>query len=191
MAQPTATFLDEAVAAARGCLALVTGNRRAPSYFDFSRRGLIGSLIALVLSIGVQALGPQLMADGVRAGLLATIGGAVLIAVQFGAAWLFLRWLNRGDGFVPFVVAFSWAALFESLLLAIAIGVFGPPFVATDPASDMIQLSAGAVPLFILGIVALIVTVNIGRLIVTLRPLHVVLLLLAQLFAVMLGSLLF
>ena len=68
MAQPTTTFLDEMMAAARGCVALLVGNRQAPSYFDFSQRGLVGSLIATLIAIALAGFGPLLTGVSLPAG---------------------------------------------------------------------------------------------------------------------------
>ena len=170
MAQPAATFLQEAVSAARGCLALVLGNRLASSYFDFRQVGLVGSFIALVISLAVQAFGPPLLGTPGASGISLSVVllGALVIAIQYGVAWAILRLLGRGDALVPFVVVQNWVTLFQAILAVTAIGVFGQP-IAIDAASDTAQLTGGSIPFIALGIVALIVAVNIARLILTLR----------------------
>ena len=59
-------FVDKALSAGRGVLALVVGDRKAPQYFDLSQRGLVGSFIALLavtlLSVALPALAPILRA---------------------------------------------------------------------------------------------------------------------------------
>lgn len=182
MAQPTQTFLDELIAAARGCVALLIGRRNAPDYFDFSQRGLVGSFIAVVLGLGVQAIGPHLIGVPTPAGLSlgVVIVGAIVVAVQYGVAFAVLRLLSRGDGFVPFMVVQNWATLFQGVLAVAAIGIFGQPF-AMDPAGEVAQLTSGSIPFVALGIVALIAAINIARLIVTLRPMYVALFVAAQL----------
>ncbi|KKC38212.1 hypothetical protein WH87_11510 [Devosia epidermidihirudinis] len=182
MANTTTSFLDEFVSAARGCFALLVGNRQASSYFDFRQTGLVGSFIALMIGLAVQAFGPQLLGHpspkGIASGLL--ILSALVLAVQFGAAWLVLRWMGRSDGFVPFIVAQNWVALFQSIL-AVAIIVFiGEPFVIA-PGSEVAQLTSASIPYIVLGIAALVVSVNIARLILTLRPRHVAAFVIAQL----------
>ena len=49
MAQQQSTFAEEMMAAGRGVIGLLTGDRQAGSYFDLSNRGLAGSFIALLL----------------------------------------------------------------------------------------------------------------------------------------------
>ena len=171
MAQPTTTFLDELMAAARGCVALLVGQRDASGHFDFSQRGLVGSFIAVVLGIGLSALGPQPLIDpsgGTIASTAVLVLESLVIGVQFGVAWLVLR----SDGFVPFMIVQNWALFFQAILAEASILFFGPAVVM---AGDVPQLTNGILPLSILGILVFIVAINVARLILTLRPLHVVL----------------
>src|SRR5690606_17632895 len=55
------TILQELTAAGRGLLALVTGDRKAATYFDFSQRGLAGSFIAFLTVTGLNAALPVLL----------------------------------------------------------------------------------------------------------------------------------
>ena len=184
MAQPTTTFLDETMAAARGCFALLLGRREAASFFDFSQRGLIGSFIALIIGLAVQAFGPQPL-DGPEASGVASsvmILGAMIMAIQIGVAYGVLRLLGRSDGFVPFVVVHNWATMVQGVLAVILTLVFGAPFVV-EPASEMVQLTGGSVPFMALSIATLVVWVNIARLVLTLRPRHVAAFVVAQLAA--------
>lgn len=181
MAQPTTTFLDEMMAAARGCVALLVGNRQAASYFDFSQRGLVGSFIALVIGLSLQAFGPQPVSPpdtGGVAGVLVMAG--VVIAIQIGVAYMVLRLLGRSDGFTPFVVVLNWASLFQGLIALLLIVVFGPVLVV-DPASKMVQFTSSSVPYMALSVAALVVWVNIARLILTLPPRHVAVFVVTQL----------
>ena len=182
MAQPTTTFLDELISAARGCIALVIGNRQAPTHFDFQPVGVAGSFIALVVGLAVQAFAPQLLGTPGPAGIASgvVILGALVMGVQLGVAFLVLRQLGRGDGFIPFVVVQNWATMFQSILAVALIAIFGQP-VAMEPGGEMAQLTGGSIPFIALGIAALIVSINIARLILTLRPLHVALFVIAQL----------
>ena len=182
MAQPTPSFFEELPAAARGSLVLVLGDRQASAYFDFRQTGIVGSFIAFVVGLTVQAFGPGLFGTPMPAGIATgtMILGGVIMAVQLGVAWLILRQLGRGDGFVPFVVVQNWAMLFQGILAVATIALFGQPF-AIAPDGQMMEFTTGSVPFLMLGIVALVVIVNISRLILTLRPLHVVLFVVAQL----------
>ena len=59
MAQQS-TFLEELMAAGRGVIGLLIGNRQAAGYFDISRRGVAGSFIALLIAVTVAAPPPIL-----------------------------------------------------------------------------------------------------------------------------------
>lgn len=182
MAKTTTTFLDELIGAARGCFALIVGDRQSSAYFDFRQTGLVGSFIALVVALAVQAFGPQLLGiptpSGVAGGVV--ILGALVIGVQFGIAWIVLRQLGRSDGFVPFVVVQNWATMFQAIFAVAMIAIFGQP-IAIEPGGEMAQLTSGSIPFIALGIAALVISVNIARLILTLKPLHVALFVIAQL----------
>lgn len=175
------TFLDELIGAARGCLALVVGDKQASSYFDFRQTGLVGSFIALVVSLAIQAFGPPLLGvptpPGISMGVV--ILGALVTAVQFGVAYAVLRQLGRSDGLVPFVVVQNWATLFQAVIAVGAIAILGQP-IAMD-SNGVAQLTNGSIPFIMLGIAALVVSVNIGRLILTFKPLHVGLFVISQL----------
>lgn len=194
MAQPTTTFLDELTAALRGYLALLTGRREAPGFFDFSQRGLVGSFIAVVIGVGLTALHPQAPGEPAVAGAAITvlIFAAMVVGVQYGVAWLVLRLLGRGDGLVPFMVVQNWGVLFQAIVGEAILLTLGPPIVM---AGDVPQLTTASFPLVVLAIAVIVIAVNVARLILTLRPMHVVLFVGAQFGAMlvlppMLGALL-
>ena len=176
MPQTSSTFLDELGNAARGCLALLMGNRQAATHFDFSQRGLVGSIIAFLFASALMAFGPHLFGfssapgDATQALLL----GGVLFLIQLAIAWLVLRQMGRLDGFVPFLVADNWATFFTSFL-SLGLLMFGGP-------ADIIFI--------MIGIVVIIVEVNIARLVVTLAPLQIAMFIVAQLVASSIGLLL-
>lgn len=174
MPQSNSTFFEEALDAARGTWALVFGRPDAARYFDFSQRGLVGSFIALVLALAVQALGPhpiEMTAPPVMS-LSVVIMAAVVQAAQYGVIFLVLRQLGRADSFVPFLVVQNWATLVQSVIAVAIIALLGAPM-AIGP-DGLAQLTSGSVPYFVLSILVLVVWVNLARLILTLRPLHVV-----------------
>lgn len=166
MAQPTTTFLDELMSAARGCFALLVGNRQAPSYFDFSQRGLVGSLIAVLIVMGLTGFGPMLTGVPAPAGVAtqSVILSGVLFATQAATAFLALRQMGRQDAFIPYLVASNWIALISSLLVLIS-GVIGP---------------LGIIVLGLVVILALVTFINIGRFIVTLTGLQIGILFVAE-----------
>lgn len=166
MAQPTATFLDEMMAAARGCVALLLGRREAPSHFDFSQRGLVGSLIATVIAIGIAGFGPLLAGIPLPAGAAtqSVIVNGVLFFAQAAMAFVALRQMGRQDGFVPYLVASNWVTLASALLLLLST-LMGP---------------AGIMILVLVVVLALATFINIGRFIVTLTGLQIGILFVSQ-----------
>jgi hypothetical protein len=164
------SYVEETVAAGRGVLALVVGDRKAPQYFDLSRRGLVGSFIALLAVTFVGAVLP-LLVPGL--GGMYSIGKSALIAVilftfQVGFAAIVLRQLNRLDGLQPYVVADNWASVYISVgQLALALVGF-----------------QGDLAFFALAILVIVVEINIARLIVTLKPLQIAMFMVAQLVGV-------
>ena len=166
MAKTTATFLEELMAAVQGCLALVTGKRDAPSFFDFSQRGLIGSLIAVILGIALAGFGPVLVGVPLPSGAAtqSIIVNAVLFVAQAGTAFIALRQMGRQDGVLPYLVASNWVTLVSAVLLLLST-LLGP---------------LGLIILVAVLIVAIATFINIGRLIVTLPPLQIGILFISQ-----------
>lgn len=166
MAKTTATFFEELMAAVQGCLALVTGKRDAPSFFDFSQRGLIGSLIAVILGIALAGFGPVLVGVPLPSGAAtqSIIVNAVLFVAQAGTAFIALRQMGRQDGFLPYLVASNWVTLVSAVLLLLST-LLGP---------------LGLIILVAVVIVAIATFINIGRLIVTLTPLQIGILFISQ-----------
>ena len=169
------TIVEEGLTAGRGVLALIMGDRRAPSYFDFSTRGLVGSFIAFLAVTAVNALLPVLVgATGPSASIFRSVMTiAILFAFQIGAAAIVLRQLGRSDGLVPYLVADNWATFFITIgtaLLAL-VGFSG----------DMV--------LIVVGILVIVVEINIARLIVTLSPMQIAMFIVAQLVGVSVGLL--
>lgn len=166
------TFIEEMMAAGRGVIALLTGDRNAGSYFDLSQRGLLGSFIALLLVTALNAVLPFILGVGESGGMAR---GILMVVILFGLQIAFsaivLRQLKRLDGLVPYVVADNWATFFLTLI--------STALVAAGVANDF--------TLIVLGIVVIIVEVNIARLIVTLSPLQIAMFLIAQLVGVSIG----
>ena len=172
MAQQS-TFIEEMMAAGRGVLGLLTGDRQAGSYFDLSMRGLLGSFIALLLVTALNAVLPTVLgiegpAGSITRGIAMV---ALLFALQVGFSAIVLRQLGRMDGLSPYLVADNWATFFLTLISA--------ALAAAGVANDF--------TLIVLGIVVIIIEVNIARLIVTLSPLQIAMFLVAQLVGVSIG----
>jgi len=173
LAQPTTTFLDELMAAARGCVALLVGNRQASTHFDFSQRGLVGSLIATLIAIGLAGFGPMLIGISPPPGAAtqSIVINGVLFVAQAATAFIALRQMGRQDGFIPYLVATNWVTLASALLLLLST-VLGP---------------AGLIILVLVVVLALATFINIGRFIVTLTGLQIGILFVSQAVGVFLA----
>ena len=112
-----ATFLEELMAAGRGVMGLLIGDKRAGSYFDFSQRGLAGSFIAFIAVTGLNAVLPVLLGNKDPGGIARSVlMVAILFALQLGFSAIVLRQLKRMDGLVPYLVADNWATFFLTLI---------------------------------------------------------------------------
>ena len=174
--RPT-TLFEELVSAARGVAGIVAGDRRAARHFDFSTRGLAGSFIAFLLAMLLNAYMPDFGGDTSYSTLpptrLLTIG-AFLFAAQVAFSALVLRQINRLDGFVPYLVADNWTTFFV-VAVSTLLALIGVP-------SEFVVLVGG--------LFALIVEINIARLILTLRPWQIAMFLVAQVVGVLIGLIL-
>jgi hypothetical protein len=171
LAQQQTTFVEEMMAAGRGVIGLLTGDRTAGSFFDLSQRGLAGSFIALLLITALNAVLPIMLGSEGESITRGVFTVALLFALQVGFSVIVLRQVNRMDGLVPYLVADNWATFFLTLVsAAIAAGGLANDFT-----------------LIVLGVVVIVVEVNIARLIVTLPPLQIAMFLIAQLVGVSIG----
>jgi hypothetical protein len=174
--------MQEMMTAMRGCVALVTGKRDAPSYFDFSQRGLVSSLIAVLIAVILAGFGPLLVGGGAPGSATQSIiVNVVLFLAQAGTGFIALRTMGRSDGFVPYLTATNWVTLASSALLLVS----------------TLLGALGLVVLLVVLVMALTTFVNIGRFVVTLQPLQIGILFVSQavgvffamaLIAVMLGA---
>jgi len=154
------SFFEEARAATRGVLSLIVGDRTASRYFSFTQQGLVGSFIAVLVVTSAELVVTVMMGLG---GIFeAAVQTTILYAAVLGSSALFLRQIHRQDAWVPFVVTINWAnAVLSVVLLATTLIGF-----------TLLQL--------VILIAGIILSVNIARLIMTLRPLHIVLMIIAQ-----------
>lgn len=163
-AQLDKSFLNEARAAARGVLALLTGDHAAPGYFLFSQVGLVSSFIAVLAVTTIEVLlSASLMSGGLFVSL---VQNAIPYAALLGSAWLYLRQIGRMDAFLPFVVALNWANAVLSVALIVA-ALLGLGFL-----------------IFVIAAAILVALVNIARLIMTLKPMQIVVLMIVQIVGV-------
>jgi len=161
------------MAAARGCIALLTGNRQAPAFFDFSQRGLVSSLIAVLLGVALAGFGPLLVGAPVAPGSAtqSIIINLVLFVAQAATAWIALRQMGRLDGYVPYLVASNWVTLASAILMVLS-ALLGP---------------LGIILLVLVVILAITSFINVGRFVVTLAPLQIGILFLSQAVGVLLA----
>ena len=159
------------MAAGRGVLGLLTGDRQAGSYFDLGQRGLLGSFIALLLITALNAVLPIILGDETESITRGVVTVILMLALQIGFSIIVLRQIGRMDGLVPYLVADNWATFFLTLISA-ALAAAG---------------LANEFTLIVLGVVVIIVEVNIARLILTLPPLQIAMFLIAQLVGVSIG----
>lgn len=156
---------DEFLAAVRGSWALLRGDRRAPACFDFTRGGLYGSFIGLLIAVTLNGLLPALL--GLKSAPLAM--ALITVAITYGAQMAFsamaLRQMHRLDGFLPYVVAENWTTV---VLVLVA-------------AAGMLAGAPAEMVLIVIGIAGIVIKVNIARLIVTLSPWQIAILIVAQL----------
>ncbi|UXN73914.1 hypothetical protein N8D56_00535 [Devosia sp. A8/3-2] len=140
---------------------------------DFSQRGLIGSLIATTIAIGLAGFGPVLIGVPLPSGAAtqSIVVNAVLFAAQAATGFLALRQMGRQDGFIPYLVASNWVTPASAVLLLLST-LLGP---------------LGVVILALVVIPALATFINIGRFIVTLTPLQIGVLFVSQAVGVFLA----
>lgn len=164
------SFYEEVVAAGRGVLALIVGDRKAPQHFDLSERGLVGSFIGLLAVTFVSVVLPLVLPGTGEDYSIARSAGiaAILFAFQIGFAALVLRQMKRMDGLRPYLVADNWASVY------ISVGQLLLSFVGFQ----------GDLAFFALSILVIVVEINIARLIVTLTPLQIAMFMVAQLAGV-------
>lgn len=165
----TQGFIDEVVAAGRGVVALIIGDRKAPQHFDLSQSGLVGSFIGLLAITFLMALVPLAMPGAEDYSIAKSAAIAVILfGFQIGFAAIVLRQMKRLDGLRPYVVADNWASVYISL------GQLVLSFVGFQ----------GEIAFFALSILVIVVEINIARLIVTLAPLQIAMFMIAQLVGV-------
>jgi hypothetical protein len=170
------SFIEEALSAGRGVVALIIGDRKAPGHFDLSQTGMVGSFVGLLAISFIGAVLPLFLpglSENYSIGRT-TVASVILFAFQLAFAVIVLRQLNRMDGLVPYLVADNWASVYISAGLLV-LSSFG---------------FDGQIAFFALSILAIVVEVNIGRLILTLSPLQIAMFMVAQLVGIAIALLL-
>ena len=163
MAEKGRPFSSELRSAFRGIFALMTGDRNAAGYFDFSPAGVAGSFVPVLVVAGFEML-EQLVLGASAPGDItqSAIQTGLIYATFIGATALLLAAIGRRDAFRPFIVTYNWANAVLTLLVGILM-MFGVVIAMT-----------------VAFVGTLVMIINIGRLIMTLKPSQVVMLMLTQ-----------
>lgn len=160
MPESNTTIVEESQAAARGLLALITGDRGASRFFNFTQAGLVTSFIAVLAVTGLELVATAALGQGhIFTSLIQT---AIIYAAVLGTSAIYLRQIARWDALVPFVVTINWANAILSLVMQAAL---------------LLGLNFFGILFLVVGVV---VSINIARLVMTLRPMQIVLLIIAQ-----------
>lgn len=184
------TLFEEAGWALGGTWRLLMGQDQARSHFDFSQRGLAGSFVPLVLAcvvlvgfIGAGSAGQTGVSPATQMFFLGAIATLRLTALR-----MILPRLDALHAFRPYMVASNWANAIGLALIVPA--TFASVFIAAlilGPASGqtlvgMVLMLWGAAALGLL-----VIEINILRIVARLGAAEIVLVLFAQLFAVLAG----
>ncbi|WP_338607962.1 hypothetical protein V6617_16240 [Pelagibacterium nitratireducens] len=190
MAERGSTLLEEAGRAVGGMLRLVLGRRDATCRFDFSQRGLAGSFIALIVAFvvftAITGMGAAVRQTMSPTGQLFIIG--TLVAARFVALRVVLPRLNALHAFRPVMVASNWVN-------AIAVGgLVAATFCLAFVGALMLGPTAGETLVAIIltlwvaiAIATFVAEVNILRLVAALGGGEIVMVLAAQVFALILA----
>ncbi|WP_339647235.1 hypothetical protein [uncultured Pelagibacterium sp.] len=190
MAERGLTLLEEAGRAVGGMLRLVLGRRDATSRFDFSQRGLAGSFIALIVAFvvftAITGMGAAVRQTMSPTGQLFIIG--TLVAARFVALRISLPRLDALHAFRPVMVASNWVN-------AIAVGgLVAATFCLAFVGALMLGPTAGETLVAIIltlwvaiAIATFVAEVNILRLVAALGGGEIVMVLAAQVFALILA----
>lgn len=190
MAERRSTLFEEAGRAVGGMWRLLLGRRDALSRFDFSQRGLAGSFIPLVVAFvvftAITGMGAAAQRTLSPTGQLFIFGA--LITARFGALRIVLPRLDSLHAFRPVMVASNW-------INAIAVGglvvtTFCVAFVGAlvlGPASGETIVGIILTLWAAIAIAMLIAEINILRLVAALKGSEVVMVLAAQVFALILA----
>jgi hypothetical protein len=170
------SFIEELAAAAMGTSRILFGRRDAASYFALDLRGLAGSFIALLLAVTINLVLTALIVQDPNGptSFETLIGNVALYGMQIAATWVVLRWIGKSDYFTAYLTVDNWVTFFLSTILAV-LGLIG---------------LGGEMGLILAGIVTIVAKVNIARIVLELRAMHIVLLIVGQTVGGFLGLML-
>lgn len=158
------TFIAETKDALRGILALLRGDRAAPRYFDFSPAGVASSFVPVLLIAGIelvlQAITGATPAGGVTRAALQT---AIIYCSFIGSSAVLLNMIGRRDALSPFIVTYNWTNAALTLVL------------------PLLFITGVVVALLVAVVVTFLILINIGRLVMTLKPGQIAMLIVVQL----------
>ena len=188
VAERRSTLVKEAGWAIGGAWCLVLGRRDALNWFDFSQRGLAGSFIPLVLAFvvftGFTSMGAAARPTVSPAGQLFICG--TLIAARFVALRLVLPRLDALHAFRPIMVVSNWTnAIAVGGLIAMTFGVAFVGALILGPTAG--ETLVGMILTVWAAIAAIIAEINILRLVAGLNGGEVIIVLGAQIVALILA----
>lgn len=168
------TFLKETTNSGWGVLRLILGRRDAPEYFNLSLAGLAGSLIAFLFAVALNAYVPVIVAGSelMQPASQRVFMSLIIFSGQILMAAVALRQYGRLDGLVPYLVCDNWTTFFTTVF-SLGLVLFNVD---------------GGLSVLVLMVAAIIVAINIARLIVTLSPLQVAGFIVAQLVGVLIST---
>jgi len=117
------SIIDEVVAAARGCFGLLAKNTNEIRYFDGSLAGVISSVIALLVALGVQTMLGLPVPEGVTppADVFVLIHLIGVNAAGFLGVYMYLRVRRKPFDMSRYIVAHNWSNLFLLVITLIAV----------------------------------------------------------------------
>lgn len=190
MTERRSTLFEEAIRAVGGIRRLLLGRPDALARFDFSQRGLAGSFIPLVLAfvafVAFMGLGST-PGQTLSAASQLFICGA-LVSARFVALRLVLPRLDALHAFRPVLTASNWSnaiALAAILLATLVVAFVGALILGPDSGSTLVNIVL--VIWAALALATFTVEINILRLVAGLRGGEVVMVLAAQVFALILA----
>lgn len=191
MSQRQSTLFEEAQVAIGGTWRLLLGREDAGYHFDFSQRGLAGSFIPLVVAnvllAGFFTTGGQMQSGFSPA--MQIFASGLLVAFRYGAMRLVLPQLSALHAFRPFMVASNWSMAIG--LLAMMGITFVSAFIAAlvlGPAGGGAIVSLILLLWLGIALAMIVVEINIYRLIVGLKAGEIVLVVMAQFVALLIGA---
>lgn len=164
------------MAAGRGVIALLIGDRQSAGFFDLTRRGLVTSFIALLIAAAIRAFVPIIVGANHESALVAVVRFGILEAGQLLFVAIALRQMRRIDALVAYLLASNWVTFFVILINA---ALFAAGIGGDDATNSFLTI--------IFGVVLIVLEVNIARLVMALTPMQIAILIIAELVGALLA----